>query len=103
MNAKEIKLALAMAQDHSIDLSGYDDSILFGFGLPDFVPVVVPLGAVARVMRWQSACLDGSWDWKQFNEDLPSYRKRVRVSDVGRPELEAVITEAARLLLSKAA
>jgi hypothetical protein len=87
MNALQIKLATAIAQDTTIDLSKENDGVLYGCGLPDFERVAVSIRCVAKLMRWQCQCLDGSWDWKQFNEDLPSYRDKMTIIDLDVPEL----------------
>ncbi len=80
MNAKQIKDATKIAQNYSIDLSNANTDILFGFGCPDFKKVTVSLEVVARCMRWQSSQMDGGWDWKQYNEDIPYYKKNVLIA-----------------------
>jgi hypothetical protein len=75
-----------IARDTSIDLSQENMDVLIGFGLDDFKTVSVPLRVVARCMRWQCLCLDGSWDYKQF-KDLPHYKAKVRILDLSVPEL----------------
>ncbi len=87
MTTTEIKLATAIAQDRSIDLSKENMDVLCGFGLEDFKTVNVSLRVVAKCMRWQCQCMDGSWDYKQFNEDLPHYKAKVRIIDLNVPEL----------------
>ena len=93
MNALEIKLARRMAQDGS-DLSAYDDGVLFGCACSDFVhPVNVALGVVAKMMRWQYLCFDGSWDERLWNEELWVYRNRIRVSDLSSGEVQGWIRD----------
>ena len=76
MRAKELKIALAMAIDSDRDLSRYDDAALDGCGLPDFEPVEVSLGAVARLLcglgQWRLPCqpqnhrsIPGSWELRK--------------------------------------
>lgn len=103
MNALQLKLACAIAQDSSIDLSHENDDALFGCALPDFQRVHVSLRTVAKQMRWQCQCLDGSWDWKQYNEDLPSYRNKVTIIDLTIPELRAWLVTFAEYRLQFAA
>lgn len=84
MLASELRLALAIAQDRTVDLSAeFHNPILYGFGLPDFEPVTVSLRIVAACIRWQCNCFDGSFDWKQFNADRPHYlRQRIQIADL---------------------
>ena len=89
MNALEIKLATAIARDRSIDLDNENDEILYGVGCHDFVPVQATLRVVAKLMRYQCTYLNGGWDCKQYNEDLPGYRKNVTIIDLNVPELRA--------------
>lgn len=48
------KLALS-----SVDLDKFDDIALDGVGLSGFQPVVVPIEAVARFLRWQCVYIFG--------------------------------------------
>lgn len=81
MRASQWKAALALAKTRR-DFTAFDDSPMYGCGLPDFkYPVYVPLGAVARFMQWQGACLDGSWDEKETAENRPSLLKKIEISD----------------------
>lgn len=93
MKAAELKLALAMAQDSSVDCSGADDSALFGFGCPDFKPVSVPMLALVRCIRWQCAMFNGGWDWKQYSEDRPFYLRRVELADLSELEAKGMIAD----------
>lgn len=87
MKAFELKLCLKVAQDRSVDLSGVDDSILFGCACSDFQPVTVPIRMVAKLLRWQCQCMDGSWDWREYNENMvPILKKRVELSEMTAPE-----------------
>lgn len=87
MTAAELRLALAIAQDYSIDLTAEKGGeALYGFGLPDFPETHVSLRVVASCLRWQCALFNGGWDWKQFNEDRPHYlRKEIQITDLHEP------------------
>ena len=79
MTMQEIKQATKIALNPAIDLSNVDDSILYGFGLPEFRPVYTTLQTVAKCMRWQSCMFNGGWDDKEYNENLPHYKRNVRI------------------------
>lgn len=98
MKPTEIKLATSIARDSSIDLSDVDDGILFGFGLPDFKPVTVSLRVVAKCMRWQCSYVlqkkgGPDWNWEQYNEDLPYYRRNVAIADFTSEDARAWLVE----------
>lgn len=93
MTAFELKLARAIAEDDSIDLSNVNYDALIGFGCADFVPVHVPIRAVARCIRWQCCCFDGSWDDRQWNEDRPFYLKNVNITDLHDHELRGFLVQ----------
>ena len=93
MTAAEFKFCVAVAKDRSVDLSGVDDSALYGFGLPDFVPVHVSIKAVAKCLRWQCCTFAGGWDERQFNEDRPSYLKRIELSDFTPAEAAGLVAD----------
>lgn len=99
MKALELKLCLKLAQDSSVDLSGVDSGVLYGFGCSDFVPVAVSVKVVAACMRWQCCCFDGSWDWKQYNEDRPYYLKNVELAELTGPEGRAWLANEVRTIL----
>lgn len=73
MNKAEFQRAFAIAISKE-DLSKFDDTVLDGFGLPDFVPVTVPIQSVAKMIRWQAIQLNGGID----NEALSLCRDRFR-------------------------
>ena len=79
MNASQIRQAVAIAKDSNIDLSTANDAVLFGCACSDFKPVYVDLNTVAKLMRWQYLCFDGSWDHKLFNDELWAYRKNIKI------------------------
>lgn len=66
MKKEDFDLAFAIARS-DIDLSQVDDSALFGYGLPEFEPVTVPVEAVAKTLRWQAYKLNGQWDTTELN------------------------------------
>ena len=100
MKAFELKLCLKVAQDSSVDLSGVDDSILFGCGLPDFQPVAVSVKVVAKLLRYQCQCFDGSWDWREYNEcTAPALKRNVEIAEMTGPEAKAwLVREVSNIL-----
>lgn len=69
MNKREFSESLAIAKDSSVDLQKDDMDIFSGFGLPDFpVEVFVTIRQIARLIRWQCFCFDGSIDSYELNE-----------------------------------
>jgi|GEM_PF-1622239 len=78
MNKAEFQEAYRIACSDQ-DLSDHDIDLLNGFGLPDFKPVCVTIEAVARTIRWQCFCLDGSIDQEALNECQTHFRRRVTV------------------------
>jgi len=79
MTKSEFQTAFAIAADSQIDLSSVDDEILYGCGLPDFEPVVATYEAVAKMIRWQAHCIDGSWDQEELTSLRNCFRRRVTV------------------------
>lgn len=75
MNAAQFKQAFSLA-DSDVDLTGVDDSHLFGYGLRDFKPVFTTIEAVAKIIRWQAHYLNGKWDQNELNEIARLGRKR---------------------------
>jgi len=61
------------------DLTAVDDSVMYGYGLPDFKPVVATIEAVARTIRWQCQYLTGGWDSEALNECRNLFRHRVTI------------------------
>ena len=49
------------------DLSGVNDEPLYGCGLAEFEPVTTTVEAVAKLLRWQIVCLNGSIDTVELN------------------------------------
>jgi len=64
---------LAISDD---DLSRFDDSPLFGCGLPGFDPVQVPIEAVAKFLRWQCVFISGEPGQPQYDGEELEYCRR---------------------------
>jgi len=79
MNAAEFKQAVAVAKS-DVDLSAENIDHFWGFGLPDFEPVVASVNEVARLIRWQAGCFDGSWDSEALNEVRVAGRRKFVVT-----------------------
>ena len=67
MTVNQFRRAYALAMS-AVDLSKWDMSLLDGFGLPNFQPVVVALEAVARCIRWQVCQWNGGIDADALQE-----------------------------------
>ena len=67
MNQKQFCDAVRIAKS-DVDLSHADIDIMYGCGLPDFDPVCVTLEQVARHIRWQAQCMDGTWNSEELSE-----------------------------------
>ena len=67
MNSEQFRRAFKLA-DSAADLSEFSTEQFNGFGLPDFKPVTVRVGDVARLLRWQGQYLFGGWDMEAVNE-----------------------------------
>lgn len=78
MNKAEFKRAYEIATSER-DLQDVDDSMLFGFGLPDFQPVVATIEAAAKTIRWQSVQLNGGIDQEALNECQNHFRRKVMI------------------------
>jgi len=78
MTKDEFNTVFAIATSTQ-DLSGYDDSPLYEFGLREFQPVTVELQAAAKCLRWQCICFDGSVDVFGLNECARFFQRRVDV------------------------
>jgi hypothetical protein len=61
MRKEQFEKAFAIANSNA-DLTNVDDSAMFGYALPDFEPVTVPIETVAKTLRWQALQLSGKWD-----------------------------------------
>lgn len=61
MTKSEFSQAVKMVESGA-DLSKFDDSNLFGCGLPEFRPIHTTIGAVARLVCWQARTFAGTWD-----------------------------------------
>jgi hypothetical protein len=85
MTRREFSRAVLIAKSN-VDLSGYDQFALFGYGLPDFEPVCVTMGAAARCLRWQCQAAikwaheaDFFWDEKEMNDTWYHWRTKVTI------------------------
>ncbi len=56
-----------------------DIDIFHGFGRNDFEPVYVTIEQVARLIRWQCGCMDGTWDSYNLQEIARYGRARFHV------------------------
>ena len=78
MNNAQFKEACAIAFSDE-DLSQVNDDILFGFGLPEFKPIVTNLRTVAKTIRWQSQQLNGEIDNEALNQCKTLMRHKVSI------------------------
>ena len=78
MNKAEFQRAYGIAASEQ-DLSDCDDTILDGFGLPDFQPVCVTIEAVAKILRWQCFYIFGGVDQEALTECRNAFRRKVTV------------------------
>ena len=78
MKAQDLQAALTLARsDAALCI---DDLTLFdGFGLPDFVPIVCTVEALAMLVRWQCICFDESIDAEALQEIATIGRRRFTV------------------------
>ena len=79
MTLQQFQQAFDIAKNFNRDLSNVDDSILFGYGLPDFKPVHTTLEAVAKTIRWQALQFNGQWDAEALNEVAEAGRRNFLV------------------------
>jgi hypothetical protein len=80
MNHPEFKAAVALAKS-DVDLSNQEQDHFYGFGLPDFEPVVTTIPQVARLIRWQAQYMNGEWDMEALNEVRECGRRRFLIVD----------------------
>jgi hypothetical protein len=78
MTAAEFKNAAEIAKSNA-DLSGIDTEILFGYGLPEFVPVAATVETVAAVIRWDCLMLNGEFDSLALDNLHRIFRRKVTV------------------------
>jgi hypothetical protein len=67
MTKTEFSKAFEIARS-DMDLSGVEIESFNGFGLYGFQPIATTLQAVARLIRWQCYCLNGSIDSEALND-----------------------------------
>jgi len=56
-----------------------DIDIFHGFGCDDFKAVYVTIEQVARLIRWQCGCMDGTWDSDNLQEIAHYGQRRFHV------------------------
>lgn len=61
------------------DLSGVDDSVLYGCASREFPPVMCNLETLARMIRWQCQMLNGQWDCEALTELHKMCRTKVTI------------------------
>lgn len=66
MTTKQFAQAVKLVESNS-DLSKYDDSNLYGCGLPDFKPVHTTIEAVAKLVQYQARTFAGTWDAEELD------------------------------------
>ena len=76
MTKPQFSRAFKLAES-DVDLSGVDDSILFGCALSTFKPVSTTIEVVAKMIRWQARFFDGSWDQNELQELQLCFKKNV--------------------------
>jgi len=78
MTNAQFKQACELAFSY-VDLSHENDSVICGFGLPDFEQVYARIGAVAKCIRWQCCQLNGGVDGEALEECRRNFRHKVIV------------------------
>ena len=78
MTVGQISEAMKIAKSGA-DLSAVDDSVLFGCGTANFVPVIVDMRCVAKFLRWQCICLNGEVDNAELANLGWVLKNRIRV------------------------
>jgi hypothetical protein len=77
MTKQEFSQAFQIAKSNEKIDPGQEPIDLFdGFGFKDFAPVYVTLKQVARLIRWQAICMDGSIDSENLQEIANIGRKK---------------------------
>lgn len=75
MTKSEFSQAVKMVESGA-DLSKFDDSNLFGCGLPDFQPIYTTIGAVAKLVQYQARTFAGTWDAAALDEMAQIAKKK---------------------------
>lgn len=75
MTKAELSAALKLALTKE-NLSNENIDHFDGFGLRDFQPTTCTIKQLARLIRWQCFCLDGSIDQNNLNEIAFHGKKR---------------------------
>lgn len=80
MNKKELSQAFQIAKsDVELDHNNASIDPFDGFGLEGFETVYVTLNQIARLIRYQCFCMDGSIDNEAFQEIAYFGKKRFMV------------------------
>lgn len=66
MTTKQFAQSVKLVESGA-DLSKYDDSNLYGCGLPDFKPVHTTIEAVAKLVQYQARTFAGTWDAQELD------------------------------------
>lgn len=81
MTLAQFQVAIKAAQNPTLDLTATDDSMLFGYGLPEFKPVHTTIAAVAKVIRWQARQFNGQWDMVELDALAKLARRKFIIVD----------------------
>ena len=79
MTKIEMAKALKIAKNQNIDLFKEDIAIFDGYGLRGFEPIHVTLNQIARIIRWQAQCMDGTLNAEEINAIAAIGKKKFRV------------------------
>jgi hypothetical protein len=81
MTLAQFQVAVKAAQNPTLDLTATDDTMLFGYGLPEFKPVHTTIAAVAKVIRWQARQFNGQWDMVELDALAKLARRKFIIVD----------------------
>ena len=79
MIAKDFRRCTELARTQA-DLSGFDDTPLYGCGLADFKHVTVTLESAARFIRWQIVQFNGGVDADELASLAIIFRRKVTLA-----------------------
>lgn len=88
MTKSEFQRAFDVACDRNVDLSDVSDEHLHGCGLPGFQRVTTTIAPVAKLIRWQCGCLNGSWDHEALQDMRAIARVKFELIGVGSDAFE---------------
>lgn len=81
MNQRQFQKACDLAFS-DVSLLHVDDSLLSGYGLPDFKPVCVTLEAAARTIRWQCQMMSGEVSQEGLDECRKGFGRKVQIVEI---------------------